>query len=197
MDTTLPSGTLVSWDTGTPGPRAICADCVSTCEAMAAGPDVARASRGRFIGDGRETGVSVMSTLLRCWDLCFSSLARRRCSSHCCSRAAGNTSITMEQGDGDGQCLCRARGTHTPSLGRPQPTATQMTTGPPAKSKVSSNGPLSGSQDDPGPVLKGRSAMGWTFPLVLMCSSQFHMESCSGGQSSQVISLFPHTCGHT
>lgn len=88
VDTTLPSGTLVSWETGTPGVRAIWADWASTCEAMAAGPDVALASRGRFAGGGRETGVSVMSTLLRGCDLCLSSLARRRCSSHCCSRAA-------------------------------------------------------------------------------------------------------------
>lgn len=66
VDTTLPSGTLVNWDIGIPGLRAICADCVSTWEAIAAGPDVARARRGRFIGDGRETGVNVMSTLLRC-----------------------------------------------------------------------------------------------------------------------------------
>lgn len=127
VDTTLPSGTLVSWDTGTPGPRAICADWVSTCEAMEAGPDVARASRGRFMGGGRETGVSVISTLLRCWDLCFSSLARRRCSSHCCSRAVGDTQCHH---GGAGQAASPqgwGRSRHAPSPTSPRASHAQTT----------------------------------------------------------------------
>lgn len=86
-ETTLPRGRLASWETGTPGVTASCAGCDRTWEVMAAGPEVALVSLGRFKGAGTETGVRVIRTLLRCCDLCFSSFARLRCSSHCCSRA--------------------------------------------------------------------------------------------------------------
>ncbi len=56
-------------------------------EAMVAGPEAARVRRGRLAMGGEVTGVKVIRTLLRCCDLLFSSLARLRCSSHCCSRA--------------------------------------------------------------------------------------------------------------
>lgn len=56
---------------------------------MVVGSDVVFASRGRFTGGGRETGVSVMSILFRCCDLCLSFLVRRRCSLYCCFRVVG------------------------------------------------------------------------------------------------------------
>lgn len=55
--------------------------------ATVAGPETARVRRGRLAVGGEVTGVKVIRTLLRCCDLLFSSLARLRCSSHCCSRA--------------------------------------------------------------------------------------------------------------
>lgn len=66
--------------------RVKCVGCAAVV-ATVAGPETARVRRGRLDEGGDVTGVKVMRTLLRCCDLLFSSLARLRCSSHCCSRA--------------------------------------------------------------------------------------------------------------
>lgn len=82
---------FASWDIGTPEASVIWPDCVVTkWAAIVAGPDVALVRRGRFEGGAATIGVKVMRTLFRCWDLYFSSLARLRCSSHCCSKAKTN-----------------------------------------------------------------------------------------------------------
>lgn len=59
-----------------------------------------------------------MSTLLRCWDLCFSSLARRRCSSHCCSSAAGRGAVSDRARGPPGHAVLRPR--CCPTLDRPR-----------------------------------------------------------------------------